>query len=109
MRLSAGSIKGNHQRKQSKPRENSKLREYYDHLVQGEAISFKHIPGNIRSGIISQLRDYDLEIISIRDPATTSSRAPSVLYKCIGVWDGDTLQSTKDVEVALDNTVRSKQ
>ncbi len=108
-RLSAGLIKGNHQRKQSMPREGSRLREYYDCLVRGEAISFKHVTGNIRSGIINQLRDYDLEIISIRDPATTSTRAPHVLYKCIGIWDGDTLQSVEDVEVALDNTVRSKQ
>lgn len=108
-RLSAGTIKGNHQRKQSMPREGSKLREYYDLLVQGEAVSLKHIINNARSGIINQLRDYDLEIISIRDPATTSSRAPHVLYKCIGIWDGDTLQSIEDVEVALDNTVRSKQ
>lgn len=109
MRLSAGTIKGNHQRKQSKPREGSRLRWFYDRLAQGEAIDFPGISYSNRRTILNQLKDYDLEIITVRNPATISSGAPNVLYKCIGIWDGDTLQSVEDVEVALDNTVRSKQ
>lgn len=109
MRLSAGGIKGNHQRKQSKPREGSRLRGFYDRLVQGEAINFPGISHSNRRTILDQLKDYDLEIITIRDPASTSRTVPHVLYKCIGIWDGDTLQSIEDVEVALDNTVQSKQ
>jgi hypothetical protein len=108
MRLSAGSIKGNHQLKQSKPREGSKLRGYYDRLVQGEAINFPGLKETNRKGIIRQLRDYDLEIITIRDPASTSRTRPTVLYKCIGIWAGDTLQSIEDVEVALDNTLNKE-
>ena len=103
-RLSASQIKGR-SFKQDKPREGSRLREYYDRLLQGEAINFPGINDSNKRTILSQLKDYDLEISSIPDPTSHSPTRPRVLYKCVGIWVGDHLQSVADVEVAIENSV----
>lgn len=109
-RLSAAHILGKSgPQKQDKPREGSKLRYYYDQFLTGQFVNLNEVTRNKRSSLLKQLRDYDLEIITKPDPTTYSLTRSHVLYKCLGIWDGDYLETLADVEVANDNTPKTKE
>ena len=58
-----------------------------------------------RGSVILKLKDYDLEFITRNIPNPDAERGFLREYRCVGIWDGDHLQTLADVEVAIDNSV----
>lgn len=114
MRVSAHSILkgGKGIQPQPRPDPNSILGAVYDALMRGELVRLSDfgVSPNSKGRIIEQLKDYGLELRRENDPLTPrlnqrGGNRPRALYKCLGVWDNDSLRTLEDVREALENSV----
>lgn len=114
MRVSAHSILkgGKGIQPQPRPDPNSILGAVYDALIRGELVRLSDYGVNPKSKgrTIEQLKDYGLELCRENDPLFLKHNRqggirPRALYKCIGVWDNDSLRTLEDAREALENSV----